>query len=151
MPATIRQQIIDAVKARFEAITVVNGYNYDLGSNVTEWKTVNHDEASLPALVFRDINEDSEPGPHPAYINDLRMQVEIKTEEGATTSSAIRKMIADVIKVIGTDVQWSTLALNTILEGNRIEIYQTEKIIGGAEISFMIRYRTNAFDPYTQI
>src|SRR4030067_3027726 len=147
MADSIRQQIMNAVKTRLQAITTVNGCNYNLGSNVFEWRNTPVSDSELPALIYRDISCDTEY--FETHRHRLHIEVELAMKDIA--ASTIRKMIADVIKAIGVDVQWSNLAINTHPEGDEIIIKQSEKIIEGASVKFAIEFRTKEWDPYTTI
>ena len=147
MPTSIRQQIINAVDARLKTIKIANGYNYDLGNNVFEWRDAPLSDSNLPALIYRDLSCDTE------YLETHRHKIHIEVELVIkdTLASAVRKMIADVLKAIGVDPQWSNLAINTHPEGDEMQVKQSEKIIGGASVKFAIEFRTKEWDPYVTI
>ena len=144
---SIRQLIINAVDARLKTITTANGYNHDLGFNVFEWRDTAISDAELPALIYRDIS--CETTYFETHRHKLHMEVELIIKD--ISAGAVRKMISDVLKAIGTDVQWSLLAINTHPEGDEMMIKQSEKVIGGAIVRFAIEFRTVEWDPYTAI
>lgn len=145
-----RQLIINAVDTRFKTILVSGGYETDLGQNVFEWRTAALPVANLPGIVLRDpecsVSSDVAIGQH-EY--ELKVEAEINVAEGSSTPGEIRKMIADVIKAIGVDITWGGLAQRTEPIEDTINMDQKEKIIGGALVSFLIIYRTNAWNAYT--
>lgn len=145
---TIRQQIINKVKERLQTILVANGYNSNLGQNVYEWRVETYAKDSPASIEIRDIS--CETVLLEAHRHRLLIEAEIVNILDTTPQKA-REMIADVIKVIGVDPQWSSLAINTYPMGDTIEMQQGEKIIGGAKVSFVIEFRTKEWDPYTQI
>ena len=147
MADSIRQQIINAVDARLKTITTVNGYNHNLGFNVFEWRDTSLSDPELPALIYRDIS--CETVYLEAHRHRLHIEVELVIKD--ISASAVRKMIADVLKAVGTDVQWSLLAINTHPEGDEMMVKQADKIIGGAIVRFAIEFRTVEWDPYTTI
>jgi len=144
--ALVRQQIMDAVKARLQSITVTNGYNFNLGNNVYEWRVKPLTMTTLPALAYRDVETDIEL--IEAHRNRLNIEIEILNNSSIID---MRKMIADVYKAIGVDIQWGGLALNTYPRGDRIIREQEEQTITGAVINIIIEYRTKEWEPYQQL
>mgnify|MGYP001423093616 CR=1 FL=1 len=142
----VRQQIMDAVKTRLQSITVANGYNFNLGNNIYEWRIRPLAMATLPALVYRDVETDIEL--IEAHRNRLNIEIEIISNSSIVD---IRKMIADVYKAIGVDIQWGGLALNTYPRSDRIMREQEEQTITGAIINIIIEYRTKEWNPYQQL
>jgi len=57
---SVRQQIIDAVRARLATIRIANGYNSEIGANVLEWQTTPIPVESLPAVCMRDTETEIE-------------------------------------------------------------------------------------------
>lgn len=138
---TIRQQIIDAIQTRFEGITVVNGYNSDMGLHISQWKATPLNADDFPALEYRDIACNRVDGAPIGFFRwALNMEIEIVTASGATTITDVREMLADVYKAIGTDETWGALAQWTEQPSDAVIIEQQDKIIGGAKILFNIVY-----------
>ncbi|MBT9169272.1 MAG: hypothetical protein DDT19_02628 [Syntrophomonadaceae bacterium] len=143
----IRQQIMDRVRARLQGITIANGFSFNLGANVFEWQVTPLQEARLPAIIYRDAENSIEL--IEAHRNRLGVEIEIMTR-GDTAITDMRRMIADVYRAIGTDIQWGALALNTYPQGDRItrEI-ETQNIVG-ALINIVIEFRTREWMPHQQ-
>jgi hypothetical protein len=104
MADSIRQKIMNSVKARFQLISVANGYETALGAKVFDWLTVQLDPADLPALILRDpaceTNKD-----YNVHEHELTVEADIKVY-GETVPTDLRKALADVYKVLGTDSRW---------------------------------------------
>lgn len=103
-----RQKIIDAIIARMQTITQVNGYSTDIGLNVHDWR-INFQDEELPAISVCDlISEDQLPAgaSNPKRVTHLlNIQIRIYAPQEATPAN-IREMIADVSRAIGTDDRW---------------------------------------------
>ncbi|MBI3582378.1 MAG: hypothetical protein HY096_00325 [Nitrospinae bacterium] len=143
MATTKRQSIMAAVKTRLESITVANGYDFNLGSHVYEWRTATLNDNEIPGIVFRDVqNVKIEGGPIAYFRWGLNIEIDIITQ-GGTSITDIRKMIGDVYKAIGTDHRWSGLAILTEQPNmDEIQSEQQEKKIAGAVIRLQIIYDT---------
>ncbi|MBT9171352.1 MAG: hypothetical protein DDT18_01726 [Actinobacteria bacterium] len=146
---SIRQQIMDRVRARLQSITVANGFGFNLGANVFEWQVTPLQEVRLPAIVYRDVENSIEL--IEAHRNRLGIEIEIMTRGGDTPIADMRRMIADVHRAIGTDIQWGTLALNTYPQGDRISREIETQNIVGAVINIVIEFRTREWMPHQQI
>jgi len=141
MANTKRQQIIDAVRTRLQSITVTNGYDFNLGNHVLEWRTTMLNDNEMPGIVFRDIqNIKVERGPVAYFRWGLNIEINIITQ-GGTSITDIRKMLGDVYKAIGTDVRWGGLAILTEQPNNdEIQSEQQERKITGVSIRLQIIY-----------
>lgn len=134
-----RQQIIDAIKTRFQGITVAAGYNFNLGSNVYEWRTSALPAANMPALLIADISSTrNDSGVIGKFRYTLNIEADIVAQD---TPANTRKMIADVLKAIGVGETWGGLAQTTEQpESDEMQFEQNEKTIAGARIKFSIIY-----------
>jgi hypothetical protein len=149
MADSIRQSIVNAVDARLKTIKIANGYETDIGLNVNRWKAIPVSSDKEYELIYRDVS--CETVYLEAHRHKLHFEVEAIIKAGSISDNQVRKMLADILKAIGVDPQWSNLAINTHPEGDEINILQTEKIIGGTIIRFAIEFRTKEWDPYTTI
>lgn len=171
MADSIREQIMQLVKARFETIQTANGYETDLGSNVFLWRDLNLQpfaESELPACNIRDYREEHEPKISGRADHHHTLFVECELATGVTAAGGsidgdkrVRKIISDVIKSIGTTTNGETgnywtnaagtkLAFNTLPEENQMGVAQQGKTIATAFYRFKIEYRTQRWNPYEQ-
>jgi ribosomal protein L29 len=155
MADSIRQKIVDAVKARLQGILVSGGYQTDVGANVFVWKGADFAADELPACDVRDVRDDidntvvSTRREH----HRLTFEVAVAVADGTDSMKTARKAIADVYQAIGVDRLWTVsgtrLAFDTELKSDESGIEQRETTLAGAKITFVVSYRTAAFDPYT--
>lgn len=145
-----QQQIIDEIKTQMKTILIANGFHTDLGNNVSINKAnslisgANEDALNVREIALAAITAKS--GGMVSHF-DYMMQVEIDIHfKGGTASTDIRKGIWDVQKLIGENLQWNGLAINSYPpEGSefvQLVFEQEEDIIIGAKINFIIEFRT---------
>ncbi len=147
MASSVRQLIVDALIARLQTITTINGYETELGSNITEWRTEEWQESDLPGCDVRDPDESTEvKGQH--HYNTINFEIEAKVQS-ATAPDVVRDVIADINKAIGTDPTFGGLAYNvTPVENESIDFEKKDKSFGGVTMKLEISYRIKAFQPY---
>lgn len=148
-----RQDIIDLVIARMQTILSSGDYETNLGQNVEDWQT-NWDDDELPALSVCDlvdgINFVNEQPTAALQQHALPLQLRIFAKSD-TRPADLRKMIADVVKAIGTDQFWTNgggaqLALWTKVTSAGIRLNEDSFEIGGAAVEIEIGYFTNSFE-----
>jgi hypothetical protein len=154
-----RQDLMDAILARFRLITVGGGYETNLGANVHVWRDtaqIPFQPEELPALNLRDAS------------NAIEQQLTNKHEhsltilcQGFVASSAVatdvRKCMADLYKAIGVDRKWPStpgdvatrLAVDTLPVGDEFTVQQNGIAIAGFVLTFVVKFRTTSYDPYT--
>ncbi len=142
-----RQQIVMAIDARFKTIKTVNGYETNAGNNVYEWRSSPMIESELPGLIYRDTQE-TEALSIGYQVHTLTIEIEGYVV-GSAAPASLRKLIADVIKAIGTDPLWGGLAEDTRPVEETIQVEQEERRIAGARIKIEVDYRTGIFNPYS--
>lgn len=148
MTDTKRQRIFDAVVARMETILTANGYQTDIGANVSEWES-RFDEEELPALSVCDLpDEVSKDSIHSrGSKHRLLMQVRIFTSKG-TKAADLRRMIGDVVRAVGQDLTWGGLAIDTEPGSEGFVVPKEALEIAGGAVEFTVVFATATFDPF---
>lgn len=154
MADSLRQRIVDAVISRMQTISVVNGYQTDLGATVEDWPR-RFDEAELEALAAHaaigvyDLTADSkkEHVESGDTMHRLPFQIRIFAARSVTPRN-LRRMIADVILAIGVDQTWGALAITTWPGRNGFVVPSESFEISGTAIEFEIQFLTETFNPY---
>lgn len=150
-----RQQLFDAVIARFQTITKANGYETDIGKRVSVWRDVDGapfaaDE--LPAINVKDPNEESQSVLAGVQEHNLTIQVDALDASKNLTQKSLHSIDADIKKAIGQDRHWTVnnvkLAFNTEPGKSEMDVKFLGKTFGGVRMTFTIKYRTKSFDPY---
>lgn len=150
--ASIRQQIMANIKSRFGGITVVGGYQTNIGLNVSEWKDNPWAQDIVSGVDIRDPECVGSVDAYPTHTFRLSVKVMAFAKAGATTAAEIRdKTLADINKAIKVDTSWGNLAINTEPPSDSIIVEQADKILGGVEVTFVVVFRTRAWDPNTKM
>lgn len=141
-----RQQIVDAVKARFALIAVANQYQTDIGLKQTEWnpgpKGADPEADELPGHDIRDevettVVREKNSG---TYDRELEIVVIAELREGATGASLARKALEDLIKAVGVDATWGGLARRTVPVEEEVTVDELGQRISAARLRFKVEY-----------
>lgn len=137
---TKRQQIVTQLDARLKTILVVNGYKSDIGAHVFPWQATPLEIADLPAILYRDSqNDPQDGGPIGQFRWGLIIEIDIVIS-GSTSLSDIRNMLQDLHRCISIDRRWSGLAESTEQPSDSIQIEQKDNIVCGASLKLSIIY-----------
>lgn len=151
MADTIREQILTALKARLESITVTNGYNTDSGDNVFRVQPIVNAE-DLPALTITDEAEQVrlQYGAHNATLRVIVSAID-KRDEVYGGSEMANLLLGDVIKcVIGGDRTYGGLAVSTEYTQSQPTFPESGGEVTVIGVEFDIVYEFNLGDPYNQ-
>jgi len=137
---SIRQGILDAVRTRLGRIRKANGYRTDIGANVLEWQTAPVPSADLPAISFRDA--ENEIAEWTMRERDNRVAVVIEAFGRDVPPSTVRQYVEDIYAAIAVDETWGGLALVTEPVSDEIEFRTAEEGVGRATVRILIEYQT---------
>lgn len=138
--ANTRQSIVDALDARLKTITTANGYSANL--SVFEWLVTPLEEADLPAVIFRDLEDDidtDEIGTRRDHVLNFELDVSASATASATT---VRELMRDILTAIGTDKEFGGLAYDTEPTGAGLEVSEADQRVSGGQITLEIKYKT---------
>lgn len=144
-----RQQIVDAVEAKLQLIAPGQQFELPDGpyicrntiKTVVSWRKTAFSKAEVPAINFHDGDARTTTGPSTKHEHALNFELEIHTA-GATSASAVRSIMADVVAAIGSDPRWGGLAYWTTLDGENVSVDQAGEVVSAAQVRFTITYRT---------
>ncbi len=150
-----RHKLMDAIKARMQTILTTGGYETNAGSNVHHWKTDSWDSNELPGINIKDIEETVVARETSRQLMTLSVDICGICSSSTTTGDTLGKLLADIVKAIGTDDTWTVstvpYAIRTIYKGNSMGLLQEQNTVAGVEVHVDIEYRMGRFDPYTAI
>ena len=152
MADSIREQVLAALKELLEEVTTGNDYNTDMGNNVNLGLRAPLEENDLPAMVVMEGVENVQAEPLTKNTCFLPVMVHGYTtydnDDDGTWSQIGNKMIADIVKIIGTDTTLGGLVVD-IEPGQRTnEDPEGETKVQAVQVDFVIQYRTGYLDPY---
>lgn len=147
LPTLKDNEIIQAIKTRFEAITQGTEYNFTpekVYDNFPDAAAIEKDK--LYILNIRETNEtlnDVREGP--SYpLQDIRFTVLIDIITRGYTAAQVRKIKSDIYKSIGQDDTWGGLAIQTyFVNARRNGRDAYENVISDWSIEIDIVYRKN--------
>ncbi|GEM_PF-4472388 len=156
---TVRQQIINRLKANLEAIavgvvlTLSDDSTYvcqnTLAGRVFVWRTSKLEDTSLgrtgePFFVnLRDFDsqkrrEGVEVGKHE---HSLLIDIDVPVR-GGTAEDTVRDLLADLAAAVGADPKLGGLARWTSIETDRLTVEEGGQRIAGGGLSLVVSYRT---------
>jgi len=131
---TKRQQIVDAIKTRFQAIASVDS------GRVYRHLDLNVDSITEPTIIYRDMES---PVTYLTGVNDHRMRLEVDVlDNGKTADDGVRELMQDVLTAINQDITWGGLAIDTTAISYDLKTTTAGKRLAGGMMSFDILYRT---------
>jgi hypothetical protein len=142
MTPSVRQQLVNAVKTRFAAIRIANGYATEIGAWQYEWKTTPFAAEEMPGHAIEDLADEIKQGMVQRHEHKLTLRAVAAIAAGPDTSAQLREAVADFHKAIGVDTRWGGLALATWPKSAMMSVIQNETVQGHAVIEFVIEYRT---------
>ena len=168
---SIRQQIFDAIKVRFQRIRQVNGFATELGKHVFAWRDLtNHPFTTTKidedgnevgetgeledggAINISDPERDPDDGVITSHNQILTIEVIAAATAGANSppDNHARRMEADILSAIGEDVRWGNLALDTLPGKSSLNVGHMGDRVAWVRLQFQIKFRTKRFNPYEQ-
>lgn len=141
---SVRQAIVDAIKAALERISPENGFHTGAGRDVYVWRLADLPNDSLPGIVIRDTTD---PMDDQGVIDrvDHLLTVEIegvaKATTGSTAETQARLLLADILKALGAANPLSGFYDMRVKSTNMVVIDVGQRS-AGALITIEIKYRT---------
>lgn len=149
LPTLQDDQIIQAIKTRFESITAGSDYNYSFDIVYDNFPGVAAIEESKTKIInIRENNESLDGTREMANdtLHDIRFTVLIDLIARGYTPADLRKMKSDIYKSIGQDLTWGALAFNTeFVNARRNGRDAFDNIISDWTIEIDITFRKNAW------
>jgi len=138
-----RQSIVDAIEGRMKTILTDNGYATNAGRNVFDWRITQIPDTELSAISIYDGDCTIDYEETPVGLQGHFLIVDLVSDaKGSAARSDVRKINADVVKAIGTDLTWGGLAIDTDLISHGLNMEQGDKSIGAGIVRIKIHYRT---------
>lgn len=161
MPDSIEQKIITAIITRLGTISILNGFQTNIGAKVRDWET-NWQQGDLPAIsVFSGRTQPQETVPERRAIQRIMaVTIAVSLERGTTAANA-RTAISDIYKAIRTGntaannylfERWPVsstppgLAMWTREAGHQIQTPPDSNEIIGAQVDLDIMYISSKFN-----
>jgi len=166
---SIRQQIFNAVKVRFQDIRQINGFATEVGKHCFAWRdldkspfttTKTDDDGNIVgdtgeledggAINISDPERDPDDGVLSAHHQILTIEVIAAATAGGFTppDNHARRIEADLLSAIGQDVRWGGLADDTLPGKSSLNVGHLGDRVAWVKLMFQIKFRTLRFNPY---
>ena len=150
----VKEQIVQAVVAALQGITIENGYKMDIGEverpvRDREWIPRDRGAAVLQQSDVRDSEGDA-PGNPPAvgWMLTLSIDLVVRISEHNETpvSQILNVMEADVRKALSADQSFGGLAI--LSELGDTDYAESDPLVEGVTVWIDIKYSVSQTDPY---
>lgn len=143
-PTTKKQEVLELIKTKFEAIAAGNDYNYSYANIVSLNKSASFEDTSIN---IRDDYEEKE-GEQESTLTrwSLALYAEVDILCKGSDVANIYKYEADLLKCIGTNFSWEGKTLNTdFISSQRNKVDQLGNRISDMTIRIKINYSEKAW------
>ncbi len=152
MADSIRERIVKNIISTLGNITTGNGYNTQMGNRVFRSLRRPLELNELPCVVVGEGKEtpvDEQSFGFDRYYLELTVNGRSEFASGEDWISVGNKMLADIVKVIGTNATANGLAFDIWMKENQIGEAEEKVRAIGVDAVFVVDYRTAHLDPYT--
>lgn len=151
-----RQKIVDAVKTRMAAISTLNGYATNLGSNVEEW-TQHLQQEDIPAagvlsvcdMVAEAAGTDGRSDPRET-IWLMPIQLRIWLPKHRTLMANLRTALKDVNRAIRQDDRWKVAGVGLVMISRPLRegpiVPEDSFEVAGAFLDFEVQFINQKFN-----
>lgn len=155
--STVRDQIVDAIKARLLSIATGKTFTMSDGvytctglfsgvdavgnERVHNWRKVPYSKNQVPAINFRDTDAEPAEGTIGQSHHDLLIEIEGHLAGGTAIETA-RSIFQDISAAIGSDYRWGGLADSTEIARMVLDVEQEGDVIVGIQIVATVTYTT---------
>jgi hypothetical protein len=137
-----RQMIVDIIVDQMKKIQHENSFYSDAGKNVFEWLEKPLDKDEYPAIIIRDVSDDTQDGQ--VLNHSLKIEVDIAVSSKATTVWDMREVSSDVLKTFG--VIEDTINYQCAYLGSEFLLEQKDTVYGGVRLTFSVAYQTSRWE-----
>jgi len=149
---TVRERILQNIKAVLEGITIANGYNFDFTpETVQRWTMHGNRMVDLPMVVISPGDEDENSSPNPfeecvltVYLDAFFMNDE---NDSVSTDTYLNRLQGDIKKIILQDPTRGGEAIDTDILGTTPFETTEGQPYAGIIMEIRVRYRHLRTDP----
>jgi|GEM_PF-1962558 len=133
-----RQLIVTSIVEQMQLISSANGFYTEAGKNVFEWLEKPLDKGEYPAIIIRDIADDTIDSQTLEHV--LKIEIDIAVSNKKTTTWDMREVTSDVLRAFG--LLENIINYKCRYQGSDFLIEQKDSVYGGVRLSFTITYFT---------
>jgi hypothetical protein len=137
---------MDAWGVMLQTIRQKDGFDTDAGANVFEWRRTALQDSELPALEYRDSQDEVSENTIQTWEHTLTIKVRISVKEDPPMP-VIRKIIADILKAYRDDVTLETVgAMLANYVGDESDVEHVEYKYASSIVTITLRYLTDEWN-----
>jgi hypothetical protein len=150
--SSLRQQIVDAIKARLVGIDTGFGYNTNAGLHISTWRNKPFELKEMPGINLSDTKETQEAWNLAPNGGTWRrtLTIEIGFAAGSASSAGVdvlgRQVEADIEAAIKLDPTWGGLAEWSTPVSSELGVDQGADAVCAGKLTFNVIYRTDAWN-----
>lgn len=118
---TVRESILENLKATLEAISIANGYRNDIAS-VQRWRQSGNSLVLVPCIVINAGPEEKEPSPNPFAACKLTVYLDVWTRQAQddpqSTDTLLNSLLGDIEKALMADYTRGGFSKDTNIKSN---------------------------------
>ena len=127
---------------QMKLISAANGFYSEAGKNVFEWLEKPLDKDEYPAIIIRDVSDDTNDGQ--ILEHSLKVEVDVAVSNKATSLWDMREVTSDVLKAFGVIEDTINYKCNYL--GSEFLVEQKDSVYGGVRLSFTVDYQTGRWE-----
>jgi hypothetical protein len=138
MATSVRRLIVAAIVAQLKTITIANGYNIELSSNVVDWNIGNIDQANLPQVEVKDPSESST---RRGSLDYVVLTIEIVGRVVDTLDNA-RNLLTDITEAMKVGPAYpANVYLSNLIDKPELLPDEKDKKAVKVSIAYEVKYR----------
>lgn len=136
---SVRKLIVAAIITKLKTITVANGYNTALASNVIEWQTTSVAIDTLPGVEVKDPSEESEVKGTLSY---RTLNIELVGRIASASIDDARNLLTDILVAMKAGPTYpANVYLATLIDNPDLTPEKKENAVTKFNVTYEIRYR----------
>jgi hypothetical protein len=138
---SVEQDIMTAVMTNMNNISIANGYTFDVGSNVFEWRDSPLNDGEFPAIIVKDVyNEVSE---EDEKEHTLTVEIQL-VDSGNSSPASIRAKVQDILTAFYLIIDEDFVASADFRSAEKA-VEKADKRYSSAILTFFVYYYSEAF------
>lgn len=146
--STVRQRLVDAIRASIGVISLKNGYSTDAGLSIHEWRdpeTEPIQDGEMPCIMIRDESGEVSDLDFNTSEHSMTLNVSV-VDQGDDAPRLARQLEGDAVKALGIDDTFGGLCHYFQLSNSTTSVRQSGKRSAGIMLTFEVKFRTKATD-----
>lgn len=149
--ASVKQLMTDAIQDKLELISIANGYNTDIGTNVFHWRISEFSEAELPAVNIRSTNSRWETLVSFRHSWTVEYEIEAVAHAPTEAGATLNDLEADLMQALGAEPRieqtFGTSAARIAINDCEHFVKQGNITLAGVRLKLTAFFSTKLWEP----